>query len=130
MVWNRRYEALVQTALEKLPGVFEGLVRNQVELIFTIGSQLPLIILVCQNRHRLGGDLELLYVLVVPAPRVRMPGLAAVLIGFLKRHTRVRNGQRAHVARLLDMRGARMAVPGVVLQILRERRRRRQRQGN
>src|ERR1019366_4583508 len=114
VIGKRRHQALVQTALEELPGVCEGLVREQVEPIFAVGPQLPLIILVCQNRQRFRSDLQLLYVLVFPAPRVRMLWLPAVLIRLLERHARVRNSQRAHIARFLDMRRARVPVPDVV----------------
>src|ERR1019366_8784979 len=81
---NRRHEALVQAALEELPGVFEGPVRDQVEPIFAVGPQLPPIVFVSQDCQRLGGDLQLLYVLVIPVPGVRMLGLRAILVRFLK----------------------------------------------
>jgi hypothetical protein len=60
MIGNRRHQALVQAAFQKLIGVFEGLVRDAVEFILAVGPKLPLVIFVRWSRQGFGIDFQVL----------------------------------------------------------------------
>src|ERR1035441_7839715 len=62
----RGHESLVQAALEERVYVIKRPAGTQVEPVFEIRAQLPLTVLVSQDRERTIGDLQLLYILVSP----------------------------------------------------------------